>query len=157
MFQVPVPWHLLQSASLSVYLWHSTLGLLLENLSLHLWSCLWRAWSPCLQGTPCDGCVSAVEEIDKVRKSCSACRVGLSSSNFGCGAEEKTLTVKPKQQKLANTVLEQSSCLRCSRVLFNPLFRLFCLTLSIYNTTAMLLRDLVKCCEICLKRHARAK
>lgn len=123
MFQVPVPCHFLQPASFSVYLWHLALEFLLENLSLHPWSCLWRAWPPCLQGTPCEGCVSEVEEMDKLRKSWSACQAGLSpclSSDFSCGAEEKTLTVKPKQQKVANTVLEQSSCLRCSRCFLIP-------------------------------------
>lgn len=67
MFQVPVPCDLLQPASLSVCLWHFALGFIVENIALHPWSCLWTAWSPCLQGTPCEWWVSALEEMDKLR------------------------------------------------------------------------------------------
>lgn len=51
----------------------------------------------------------------------------------------------------------QSSCLRPSRIVFNPLLGLFCLSSSIYNTVAALLTAIEKCCETCLKKICKSR
>jgi len=51
----------------------------------------------------------------------------------------------------------QSSFLRPSNVFLNPCSGLFCLTSSTYNTVAVLLTAIVKCCETCLKKIRRSQ
>lgn len=48
----------------------------------------------------------------------------------------------------------QGSYLRPSRVVFNPLFGL---SFSTYNTEAVLLTAIVKCCETCLKKLCKSR
>lgn len=40
---------------------------------------------------------------------------------------------------------------------FKSPFGLFCLTLSIYSTMVVFLRDLAKCCEVCLKKTCKTQ
>lgn len=92
----------------SQYLWHLALGLMLENISLHPWSCLWRVGSPYLLGTPCEGYVSAVEEMDKPRN--HAQHVGLafpkSQKQFQLGSRREDTDREAQMAK---------GCKYCSR------------------------------------------